>query len=415
MSGAASAAPAAGRPIARRHFITGLGMGQIASWGSLYYAFPLIGEAMAADLGFSKTAVFGGATVGLLLAALAAYPVGAAIDRGHGRVVMAGGSVLAGLLLLAWSQVSSLPAFYAIVAAIGVLQAAVLYEPAFAVVARRVGPAQARAGITALTLWGGFASTAFVPLVQLLLDHLGWRGALAALAVINLVLCAGLYAAVIDRDADARPPDTPGSDSAPAGRGPLRQAAARPVFWLLGLVFTTYALTFSAFTFHLYPLLLERGLGTAATVTAMMAIGPAQVFGRILIWRLAPGAPVRVIGAVVVVAFPVSIGALALLPPVLAVALGAAFLYGLANGIMTIVRGMAVPEMLSRRGYGAINGALSAPGTIGKALAPGVAAWLWQVSGSYDTVLAAVFAGSLVMVGSFWAAAAVAAAGRPGR
>ena len=35
-----------------------------------------------------------------------------------------------------------------------------------------------------------------------------------------------------------------------------------------------------------------------------------------------------------------------------------AILYGVANGIMTIVRGTAVPDLLWREGYGAINGAL---------------------------------------------------------
>jgi hypothetical protein len=37
--------------------------------------------------------------------------------------------------------------------------------------------------------------------------------------------------------------------------------------------------------------------------------------------------------------------------------------YGGANGIITIVRGLMVPEMISRDAYGAINGALLAPMT----------------------------------------------------
>src|SRR3546814_14804434 len=78
-------------------------------------------------------------SLGLACAGVAAFPVGAAIDRGQGRFVMAGASVAAGLLLVAWSQVSSILVFYAIFAAIGFLPAATLYDPAFAVIARRVG------------------------------------------------------------------------------------------------------------------------------------------------------------------------------------------------------------------------------------------------------------------------------------
>ena len=40
---------------------------------------------------------------------------------------------------------------------------------------------------------------------------------------------------------------------------------------------------FTAFTFHLYPLLLERGFETAAVIAAMAVIGPGQVGGRIAI------------------------------------------------------------------------------------------------------------------------------------
>jgi len=406
MSGAA--AQPVGRGFARRHFVTGLGIGQIASWGSLYYAFPLIGEAMSRDLGWSKVEVFGAATIGLLLSALLAYPVGAAIDRGHGRLMMAGGSVAAACLLAAWSQVSSLTAFYAILALIGALQAAVLYEPAFAVVARRVGPAHARAGITSLTLWGGFASTVFVPLVQVLLEHFGWRGALLTLAAVNLVVCAGAYGLVIDRDADAPPAPRRPTAAGTARRGPLELALRTPTFWFLCASFTAYAATFSAFTFHFYPLLVERGLTTADVVVAMMVIGPAQVLGRVLVWKLAPLAPVRRIGSVVVVAFPAALLALDFLPTSFVVAAGVAIVYGLANGIMTIVRGIAVPEMLTREAYGALNGALATPGTIAKALAPGAAAILWQASGSYEAVISASIVGSLVLVAGFWMAAAAA-------
>ncbi|RYG01280.1 MAG: MFS transporter, partial [Caulobacteraceae bacterium] len=66
----------------RGWFISGLGIGQICSWGAIYYSFPLIAEAMGADLGWSKTQLYSAATGGLVLAGLAAYPVGKAIDRG---------------------------------------------------------------------------------------------------------------------------------------------------------------------------------------------------------------------------------------------------------------------------------------------------------------------------------------------
>ena len=386
--------------------VTALGIGQICSWGSLYYSFPLIAEAMGAELGWSKPDLYGAATLGLMLAALAAYPVGVAVDRGYGRWVMGLSSLAAGGFLLLWSQVTSLWAFYVLVGGIGALQAATLYEPAFAVVARRVGPGHSRAGITALTLWGGFASTVFIPLVQWLLNHWGWREALMALAAVNVFVCASAYLLFISPARDAKPAsDVTPDEQRERNRLAVRDALHRPVFWALLVSLTAYAAMFSAFTFHMYPLLRERGIDTASVVQAIALIGPAQVAGRIVISLFAAKASMRAVGTAVVTIFPLAFGALAFLRADFLTVAAVCVVYGGANGIFTIVRGMVVPEMLSRHAYGAINGLLTVPMTFARAAAPVGAAALWAVGSSYDTVLAAIVAVAFVLAAGFWLAA----------
>lgn len=382
-------------------FVSGLGIGQICSWGALYYSFPLIAESMGRDLGWSKPNLYGAATLGLLLAAAAAYPVGKAIDRGHGRIIMSVGSLAAGMLFLAWSQVGALSIFFTIAAGLGALQAALLYEPAFAVLARRNGGG-ARGAITALTLWGGFASTAFIPLVQIMLDQFDWRGALVGLGLINLA-CAALYWLVIGEEKAAAA--SAATAALPKRDDVLSEALATPVFWMLALAFTAHAGAFTAFTFHLYALLHERGFSTQDIVLAMAVMGPAQVVGRIAMSVFAREASIRRIGSVVVLGFPIAFGVLAIAPTEFAVVAGVAALYGASNGVLTIVRGLAVPEMITTHGYGAINGAMNTPATIAKALAPLAAAALWSTHQSYAPVLIAIMAGSLILAFGFWAAA----------
>lgn len=384
----------------RRWFIAALGVGQIVSWGALYYSFPLLAEPMAREFGLDKPEVYGAATAGLVVAGLAAFPVGSAIDRGRGRAVMVGGAVLAALLLLAWSFIGTFWLLYPLFAGIGLAQAMTLYEPAFAVVARRFGT-EARTGITALTLWGGFASTVFVPLVQVLLDNTGWRNALPILAGFMLVFAALPYHLVVDQGIDALPPDTTPTASRNATGGALR----RPAFWGLAIAFTVYYGIFSGLTFHLYPMLLERGYNAATVVSAIAVIGPAQVAGRVAIWLFATRRPIRAIGSVGVLGLPMAVLFLWLLPAGFWSLTVFAVVYGAANGVMTIVRGLAVPEMLTRNAYGAINGALALPSTIAKAIAPLAAAFLWTETGSYDALLLAVLAGSAVVALGFWSAA----------
>jgi predicted MFS family arabinose efflux permease len=391
-------------------FVSALGVAQICSWGSLYYSFPLIAEAMRLDLGWTKNQIYGAATLGLVLAGLAAFPVGAAIDEGRGRYVMATASVAAGILLAAWSFVTNLAVLYIILAGIGCLQAATLYEPAFAVVARRVGAVHARKGITALTLWGGFASTVFIPLVQFLIDKVGWRDALMFLGGINIFVCGTIYFLAINpaHDSSAIVPH-------PVGRIPLRGSRAvawasrQPVFWALAFSLVSYAATFSALTFHLYPFLLERGLDATGVVMVMATIGPAQVAGRVLVWAFASEAPVRTIGSMIVAVFPAAVAAFALAPAETLMLAAVAACYGAANGMITIVRGMAIPEMVSREAYGAINGALVGPMNLVQAISPLAAAWLWSKTGNYEAVMVALAIGAVLMCLGFWLAAALSA------
>src|SRR5574343_782581 len=80
--------------------VCALGLAQIVSWGSYFYAFALLMKPLQQRLDCSATAVVGAFSLALLVAGLLAAPVGAWIDRHGGRGLMSLGS-LAGALLLA--------------------------------------------------------------------------------------------------------------------------------------------------------------------------------------------------------------------------------------------------------------------------------------------------------------------------
>lgn len=385
-----------------------LAIAQLVSWGALYYAFTLFVVPMEAELGWSRTALNGALSLGLLTAGLAAYPVGTWIDRRGGRALMTLGSTLGVVLLIAWSRVESLAMFYAIWLGIGLAMAATLYEPAFAVLTRLFARSY-RTKITAMTLVGGFASTVFIPLTQVLIAELGWRDALLALAAILAAVCLPVHILLL-KDAPHEPIETKAAPTV-YGKGPVRRALRTPVFWGLLVCFTAYYATFSALTFHLVPLLTERNVPTDLIVAAFTVIGPAQVAGRIAL--LAAGHRLRTVsvGRVVVAVFPASVLLLIVFPTSLVAIFAFATLYGAANGIMTIIRGTAVAELLGREGYGAISGALTLPANAAKAAAPFTAALIWSLSGGYDAVLWTIVAGGLIAVAGFWFATRQAVAG----
>jgi predicted MFS family arabinose efflux permease len=384
-----------------------LSLAQLVAWGSIYYGFSLFIVPMEAELGWSRISLNGALSLGLLMSGLFAYPVGSWIDRNGGRALMTIGSLSGAGLLVVWSRVESLTVFYAVWIGLGLSMAATLYEPAFAVLTRSF-PHSYRTKITALTLVGGFASTVFIPLTQIFIDHLGWRHALIALALCNLVICVPIHLFLLrDRQGLAGHPTHPREREREIAADALRRALRHPAFWGLAICFTAYYSTFSAVTFHIIPLLTERGFDNTTIVAAIATIGPAQVAGRILLLASGRRLTTRPVGRVVVLAFPASVLLLIALPFSMPALFAFAVLYGGANGIMTILRGTAVPDLLWREGYGGINGALALPSNVAKALAPFAAALIWRAAGDYDAVLWAVVGGSLIAAAGFWFAAAV--------
>ena len=381
--------------------VAALAVAQLVSWGALYYAFSLFVVPMEAELGWSRTAINGALSLGLLAQGLCAYPAGAWIDRHGGRRLMTAGSLLGAALLAAWSQTDSLALFYLIWIGIGAALAATLYEPVFAVLTRRF-PRSFRTRITVLTLVGGLASTAFIPLTQLLIDQLGWRDALLALAAIVLAIGLPVHGLLL-RD---RRPDAGEAATTDAGMsdGAVRRALRHPVFWCLAVCFTAYFLTLTALVFHLVPLLTDRGIASGTIVAAFTVFGPCQVLGRIVLLTLGRRVRPVMAGRLTVLAFPVAVLLLIALPQSIAALFLFAVLFGLANGVMTIVRGTAVPDLLWREAYGAINGALSLPATAAKAAAPFAAAWLWTLAGDYDAVLWALLVSAVVAAVAYWLA-----------
>jgi predicted MFS family arabinose efflux permease len=148
----------------------------------------------------------------------------------------------------------------------------------------------------------------------------------------------------------------------------------------------------------MYPLLLERGLSAAQVVAVIAIIGPAQVAGRLAIWYLARDRSMRVIGIWAAAALPTALAVLVWGPAGFAPVALFATIYGAANGVMTIVRGMVVPELLTPQAYGAINSAITTPANAARAIAPFATAMLWIPFHSYQWVLTlAGLAGCLVM------------------
>lgn len=395
-----------------------LAVTETVSWGVLYYAFAVVQVPMRAELGLSTATVAGAFSVAVLVTGLAAVPVGRWLDAHGPRGLMTLGSAAAVLLVVAWSRVHTAPGLYLVFAGIGLVSAAVLYDPAFAVVVRWFADGRARA-LLAVTVVAGFASTIFLPLTDALIRALGWRDALLALAGVLAVTTVLPHVLVLRRDpadlglrpdgASMAPVDPVGPDGdrrpdmAALASGALRD----PVFRRLTLAFGANAFAVVVIAVHLVPYLREHQHSSAFAAAAAGSLGALSVTGRLLVTGATRRWP---IASVTAVAFGVQALAVVVLLASGSSAGGAlvfVVLFGLGFGVGTIARPALLADAFGTRDY-ATRAALSGVAmTAAKTVGPFAAGLVRTMSGSYTGVL-------VVLVGvCALAALAVARSGSP--
>jgi predicted MFS family arabinose efflux permease len=365
--------------------VSALSITHLISYGTLFYAFALLIEPMERDLGWSKTALTAAFSLALVSSAFFAVPVGRWIDRGYGRAVMTGGSVLAALLLLVWAYTESYTVFLLVWLGLGAATSAVFYEAGFAVLALNLG-LLARRGITIITLVAGFASTVFIPLLHMLIDNFGWRDTILVMAALNFGICAVLHACGIPAAPERHKLKNEHHSVIVSASNP-RRVLANPAFWLFVITSILQGMISTGIPVHLIPIFLERGFSIDAAVAAYTMIGPAQVAARFLTGFGERAMSLRGIGVATMALSALAFLALPFIPAGSWLILGFAALYGASNGMLTIVRALLPPELFGRENYGAIQGMIAMPVRIAMAAAPFAFGALWAWRGSYDAVL----------------------------
>ncbi len=370
-----------------------LAVAETVSWGVLYYAFTVFLDPMRQTLRWSSASITGAFSLGLLLSGLVAPPMGRWLDQRGPRLLMTAGSLAAVALLLAWSVIHDLVSFYLIWVGLGVTMGAVLYEPAFFVVATWFRRQRGQALIV-LTLIAGFASVIFIPLAGWLVQTQGWRSALVTLAVILAVVTVPIHALALRR----RPADLGLAPDGELARGvvavaiqeaepsaTLREAVSDGVFWLLTGAFFCASLTIAVIFVYLVPYLMAHGYppGVAATVTGL--VGAVALPGRVILTHLGNRMPRSWVTVSIFLAQLAGMLALMLAPGLIGV-VGFVILFGAGFGAITPARAALVVEYYGPEHYGDINGAVAFMLNLARALAPVSAGVVYGVTGGYAVV-----------------------------
>jgi MFS family permease len=386
-------------------FILWISVTQLISWGSVFYMFSLILGPIEQDLHMGRAEASLAFSLSLLMEGLMAYPVGRWIDRGHERKVMATGSLVLMVGLALHSYVQTPWQLYGVWMGLGVGCAMTLYSPAFAILTRRF-PHDFRRAIIVITFLGGLASTVFIPLMAWLISHLGWRDMLWVLAALQLLVCFPIHFFVL-KGAHGRvtvsalqPPSGVASAESVETADAIEQTSAThdrrepfaPIlkshaFWFA----TAFSLCSMAVTValpaHMISLLQESGLPPHWVVAIPASIGAVQVAGRLVLWLFEKRLNVDQSNRWITLLLPVGLLMLIFSQGHPALALAFVVLFGLGNGMLTIVKGTLMASYVSQAHVAKLNGVIGLPIALARSASPLMLGLLWSPTGGYATGL----------------------------
>ncbi len=387
-----------------RRVVGWLSLAQLVTWGSVFYTFSLLMEPVERELGLTRAQSALAFSLMLGIDGLLAYPVGRWIDRGHERAVVTTGSLLIAAGLALHTQVEGVLSFYAVWMVLGAGLAASAYNPVFALVTRRY-PLDFRRAIITLTFLGGLASTVFIPLTAWLIEACGWRAAVGALAVLPLAVCVPIHLLMLRGAPRPAAPASSGPDPVAAHEAAVRGRLMRSPPYLLVTFFVVVMMgVVAALPAHMVSLLREAGLPPAWVVAVPASIGVIQVVGRFLLFVMERGGDAHRANGLIPLLIPLGLAALLASQGRIALALLFVVLFGLGNGMVTIVKGTAVAQYVSASHVGALNGAMGVPIALARACAPWLMGLLWSPESGYTTGLWWLVATSLAATMALWAA-----------
>jgi OFA family oxalate/formate antiporter-like MFS transporter len=363
---------------------------------------------MTGEFGWSRAAIAGAVSLGGVLAAIVAPPLGPILDRRGARLMLCLAVLGTGLSTMALSLTPSLVVFYLLFCFARMIWAAP-FELGLYGALNSWFVAERRRATAIATLFQMSGLVAMPLIAQYAMQDGDWRA--GWLAIGTTVLVVGFlpsWALLVSRPEDlGLMPDhqrAGGASAAPEPAYTRRQAMRTRAFWLLSLFTVLVYPVQAGVSLHQAPHLIERGFSPILAATVISVFSAMSAVASFSVGFLPRRWPIRAV--MVAAALVMSVGSFLLIgvgtPESAYVAAG---LFGLGLGSIMTALPVAWADYFGRTSYGAIRGVALTLQVAAQAVGPFLSGALRDWSGNYTL--------SLTVFGAFAAvAAAVALAAR---
>jgi MFS family permease len=358
------------------------GIIQLFFSATLVYGFSALINHIVEELGWPYALVslaftFRGFEVGIF-----APIIGFFVDKYQPRIILLIGSVLGALGLFLFSHFHSLTLFFLSAIILGI---ALSMSSSTVVMTVAAHWFKKRAGLAmGILSVGSGAGGLAMPLIILLITHMGWRTVLVIYAITALLIIAPLSILVKE------PPKEETAlfrkerlEPLPAMDGlSVKEILKQKKFWLLASALLLTGISNSAIQAHQIPYLISAGLTLEFAGYLVMIFSVSGIIGRLgfgWLGDLLPGRTSYFIAATILITgLAIYAYAESITQAILAVVI-----LGMGIGGVLTLRSVIQLQMFGRRAFATIQGMLVSGITFGSMLAPLFAGWIFDTYETY--------------------------------
>ena len=346
---------------------------------------------LAAEFKWSFAAIFGGIAIITIVFLVAGPLVGRLVDRSNPQRLLTASflGLSLGYLSLALST-GSIVQYYAswvVICVTGLGTTPIIFTRLINIAFDR------RRGLAlGLVLAGpGFVTALLKPLAGWAIDFGGWRCAVVVIGLLPVLVALPVCRWALSRATLTRSLEPDGQAlQAPELTGvTLRAAMLTRTFWTMMVLFLPIAVAIAAIIPHLENILRNTGLDPGRVIQLTTAMGIAVAAGRLICGWLMDQIWAPMVGAISWVAAGFGFLMLGAAPVAFEQALVAIFLIGFAAGAEYDLMSFLVSRYFGLRHYGLIYGVAFAVFAVGAGFGPALLGHLYDLSGSYHTILEA--------------------------
>jgi MFS family permease len=384
----------------------------LLGFGTWLYSFGVFFKPMMNEFGWTRAMTAGAASLRSIEGGVAGPVVGWAVDKYGARRVIIFGGIVSGLGFALMPFVDSLLGFYlayGIIVSIGM--SAMLYLPAFTVIAKWFRRRLSRA-LAVLAVGAGLGGLVCAPAATLVIQHFGWRIAFLGMGILMWLVVIPLAMVVRERPEDMglRPDGDPpegapgagGSEGVPAAGGgadyTLKQALASSAFWVIALTFFFSSLSHSVVFVHAIPALTDAGISAELAAFSVGLLTVVSIAGRLSFGYLGDFVDKRYLFLIGYTLQGAGVLILMVAREMTTVYLFVA-VFGVGFGSTVPLLASIRADYFGRAALGKIQGFMSPVTMVAGATGPVSAGYLFDTTGSYQTAFLAV--GLLTIAGGF--------------